>query len=104
MLENQNNVVREVQETISSMNQIVKNTREELLMTSNSNQLLMTENMRNITKALEVVKDNLFAKMSNLDKALQNARQLADEVMRHLPVRIISTTPKKRPWQWGRAA
>ena len=52
------------------MNQIVKNTREELLMTTNSNQLLMTENMRNITKALEVVKDNLFGKMSNLDKAL----------------------------------
>ena len=44
------------------------------------------------------------AKVSNLDKALQNARQLADEVMRHLPVRVISTTPKKRPWQWGRAA
>lgn len=63
-------MVREVQETISSMNQIVKNTREELLMTTNSNQLLMTENMRNITKALEVVKDNLFGKMSNLDKAL----------------------------------
>ena len=43
-------------------------------------------------------------KVSNLDKALQNARQLADEVMRHLPVRVISTAPKKRPWQWGRAA
>ncbi|MBX9455526.1 MAG: ParA family protein [Rhizobium sp.] len=44
------------------------------------------------------------SKVSNLDKALQNARQLADEVMRHLPVRVISTQPKKRPWQWGRAA
>jgi chromosome partitioning protein len=44
------------------------------------------------------------AKVSNLDKALQNARQLADEVMRHLPVRVISTTPRKRPWFFGRAA
>ena len=44
------------------------------------------------------------ARVSNLDKALQNARALADEVMRHLPVRVISTAPKKRPWQWGRAA
>ena len=43
-------------------------------------------------------------KISNLDKALQNARQLADEVMRHLPVRVISTQPKKRGWHWGRAA
>lgn len=43
-------------------------------------------------------------KVSNLDKALQNARQLADEVLRHLPVRVTSTAPKKRPWQWGRAA
>jgi hypothetical protein len=43
-------------------------------------------------------------KVSNLDKAMQNARQLADEVMRHLPVRVISTAPKRRPWQWGRAA
>ena len=44
------------------------------------------------------------AKVSNLDKALHNARQLADEVMRLLPVRVISTAPKKRGWQWGRAA
>ena len=44
------------------------------------------------------------ARVSNLDKALQNARKLADEVMRHLPVRVVSTAPKKRPWQWGRAA
>ena len=43
-------------------------------------------------------------KVSNLDKALQNARGLADEVMRHLPVRVVSTAPRKRPWQWGRAA
>lgn len=44
------------------------------------------------------------AKVSNLDKALQNARQLADEVMRHLPVRVTSTQPRRRGWQWGRAA
>ena len=43
-------------------------------------------------------------KVSNLDKALQNARQLADEVMRLLPVRVVSTAPRKRPWHWGRAA
>lgn len=43
-------------------------------------------------------------RVSNLDKARQNARALADEVMRHLPVRVISSAPKRRPWQWGRAA
>lgn len=58
MLETQNNLVKEVQECISSMNSIMKNTREELMATTNSNQLLMTENMRNLTKALEVVKNS----------------------------------------------
>lgn len=48
--------------------------------------------------------DMAGGKVSNLDKALQNARQLADEVLRHLPVRVVATTPRKRPWQWGRAA
>jgi chromosome partitioning protein len=43
-------------------------------------------------------------KVSNLDKALQNARALADEVLRHLPVRVISTVQKRRSWRWGRAA
>jgi chromosome partitioning protein len=43
-------------------------------------------------------------KVSNLDKALQNARALADEVLRHLPVRVISTVQKRRSWMWGRAA
>lgn len=36
MLENQNNLVREVQESISSLNSIVKNTREEMMATTNS--------------------------------------------------------------------
>jgi hypothetical protein len=49
MLETQNNLVKEVQESISSMNSIMKNTREELMATTNSNQLLMTENMRNLS-------------------------------------------------------
>jgi chromosome partitioning protein len=43
-------------------------------------------------------------KVSNLDKALQNARALADEVLRHLPVRVISTVQRKRGWGWCRAA
>jgi chromosome partitioning protein len=43
-------------------------------------------------------------KVSNLDKALHNARQLADEVMRHLPVRVVASPARKRPWGFGRAA
>ena len=43
-------------------------------------------------------------KVSNLDKAQLNARQLADEVMKLLPVRVVSTQPRKRPWFFGRAA
>jgi chromosome partitioning protein len=43
-------------------------------------------------------------KVSNLDKAQQNARALADEVMRLLPVRVVSSPARKRPWSWGRAA
>lgn len=70
MLETQNNLVKEVQESISSMNSIMKNTREELMATTNSNQLLMTENMRNLTKALEVVKNSTLDRVGNLDQAL----------------------------------
>ena len=29
---------------------------------------------------------------------------LADEVMRLLPVRVVSSPSRKRPWNWGRAA
>lgn len=43
-------------------------------------------------------------KVSNLDKALQNARALADELLRRMPTRVISTAPKKRSWFFGRAA
>jgi hypothetical protein len=70
MLETQNNLVKEVQESISSMNSIMKNTREELMATTNSNQLLMTENMRNLSKALEVVKNSTLDRVGNLDQAL----------------------------------
>lgn len=44
------------------------------------------------------------SKVSNLGKAVLNARQLADEVMRLLPVRVVSSPSRRRPWNWGRAA
>ncbi|UVC10320.1 ParA family protein [Rhizobium sp. TH2] len=44
------------------------------------------------------------SKVSNLDKAVLNAKALADEVMRLLPVRVVSSPSRKRPWGWGRAA
>lgn len=44
------------------------------------------------------------AKVSNLDKAQANARALADEVLRLLPARVISSAPRRKGFSWGRAA
>lgn len=43
-------------------------------------------------------------KVSNLDRAQANARELAVEVMRILPVRVISSGSRRRGFGWGRAA
>ncbi|MBL0371051.1 AAA family ATPase [Rhizobium sp. KVB221] len=44
-------------------------------------------------------------KISNLDKAQNNARELAAEIMRMMPVRVISSgSSRRRAFGWGRAA
>lgn len=43
-------------------------------------------------------------KVSNLDRAQTNARELAAEVMRVMPARVISSGSRKRFFGWGRAA
>lgn len=78
MLETQNNLVKEVQETISAMNSIIKNTREEMMATTNSSQLLMTENMRNLTRALETIKDNMMGRIGGLDSNLADLNKRMD--------------------------
>lgn len=91
MLENQNNLVREVQESISSLNSIIKNTREEIMATTNSNQLLMTENMRNLTKALEIVKDNMMSRVGSLDNAmvdLNKRMELTNEAFNENTIKV----------------
>ena len=91
MLENQNNLVKEVQESISSMNSIMRNTREELMATTNSNQLLMTENMRNLTKALEVIKNSTLDRVANLDQAmvdLNSRMELTNEAFNENAIKV----------------
>jgi hypothetical protein len=92
MLENQNNLVREVQESISSLNSIIKNTREEIMATTNSNQLLMTENMRNLTKALEVVKDIMMSRIGNLDSAMVDINKKMELTTEAFNENTIKTT------------
>jgi hypothetical protein len=92
MLENQNNLVREVQESISSLNNIIKNTREEIMATTNSNQLLMTENMRNLTKALEIVKDNMMGRVASLDSAMVDLNNKMDLTTEAFNENTIKTT------------
>lgn len=91
-MENQNNLVREVQESISSLNSIIKNTREEVMATTNSNQLLMTENMRNLTKALEIVKDNMMSRVASLDSAMVDLNGKMDLTTEAFNENTIKTT------------
>lgn len=69
-MENENKFVKEVQETITSLDTIVKNTREQLDANIASTQTLMTENLRNVAKTMEVLKENMFAKMGNVDSSM----------------------------------
>ena len=94
MLETQNNLVREVQEAMSAMNTIIKNTREEMMATTNSSQLLMTENMRNLTKALETIKDNLLGRIGSLDGNLGDLNKrldLTNEAFNESAIRLTQT-------------
>jgi len=43
-------------------------------------------------------------KVSNLDRAQINARELAAEIMRIMPARVISSSNRLRSFGWGRAA
>ena len=94
MLETQNNLVKEVQEAMSAMNSIIKNTREEMMATANSSQLLMTENMRNLTKALETIKDNLLGRIASLDGNLGDLHKrmdLTNEAFNESSIRLTQT-------------
>ncbi len=94
MLETQNNLVKEVQEAMSAMNSIIKNTREEMMATTNSSQLLMTENMRNLTKALETIKDNLLGRIGSLDGNLGDLNKrmdLTNEAFNESTIRLTQT-------------
>jgi golgin subfamily A member 4 len=69
-LANENRFIKEVQETISSLNSIVKNTREQLEANIAGTQTMMTENLRNVAKTMEVLKENIFTKMNVLDGSM----------------------------------
>ena len=69
-MENENKFIKEVQETISSLNTIVKNTREQMDANIASTQTMMTENLRNVAKTMEVLKENMFTKMGVLDNSM----------------------------------
>ena len=43
-------------------------------------------------------------KVSNVDRAQTNAREFANEILRLMPVRVISSSRRKGPFGWGRAA
>lgn len=62
--------MKEVQETITSLDTIVRNTREQMDANIASTQTLMTENLRNVAKTMEVLKDNMFTKMGTMDKSM----------------------------------
>lgn len=62
--------------------------------TNNSGQLLMTENMRNLTKALEVVKDNLAARISGLDSNFSDLNQkveLTNQAFNENAIKVTQT-------------
>lgn len=79
---------------MSAMNSIIKNTREEMMATTNSSQLLMTENMRNLTKALETIKDNLLGRIASLDGNLGDLHKrmdLTNEAFNETSIRLTQT-------------
>lgn len=52
------------------MNSIVKNTREQLEANIAGTQTMMTENLRNVAKTMEILKENMFTKMGVLDSSM----------------------------------
>lgn len=67
ILEKENKFVKEIQETVSNLASIQKNTREQLDANIASTQTMFAENMKNMSKTIEIVKDNMFSKMGLLD-------------------------------------
>jgi len=86
--------VKEVQETITSLDQIVRNTREQLEANLAATQTMMTENLRNVASTMEVLKDNMFTKMGTMDSSMLEMNKRVGRTVEAFNEHALSTNQR----------
>lgn len=69
ILQTENSFFGQIQESIETLNTIIGNTRDQLEASILSTQTMSNENARNLSSALETVKESFFEKMNYLEAA-----------------------------------
>ncbi len=72
MLENEKKFLGNIQESMNSLNIIVTNTREQLEANLASTQTLFNDNVKSLSKTIELLKNNVYSKLNAFDTSMKD--------------------------------